>query len=298
MRLLITGGQGQLAADLTGAFAGIDIHALGRADLDITAPDAVRAAMNDLRPTVVINTAAYHDVDRCESEPEMSFAVNSAAVQRLAAASDAVGALFVHLSTDYVFGGTRHRPYVEDDPVDPISVYGASKAAGEMAIRVATGQHLIVRTTGLYGLAGRRTGRGNFVETMLRLAGRGKPINVVNDQTLTPSYTADVARRVAELVELGATGTYHVTSGGECSWYQFAAEIFRLAGARVNLYPTQQTDRPAPARRPSYSVLGHRKMETLGLPPMRHWQAALAEYMETRGQPLRPAIPRSTDGPT
>lgn len=285
MYLLITGGQGQLAADLAEAFAGNEVHALGRAQLDITAPRDIEAVMRDLQPNVVINTAAYHNVDRCESSPEMSFAVNAAAVQRLAAASAMEGALFIHLSTDYVFGGMRDRPYHEDDPVDPVSVYGASKAAGEIAIRATTDRHLIVRTTGLYGLAGRQTGRGNFVETMLRLADRGDPIRVVADQTLTPSYTADVARRIADLVETGATGTYHVTSGGACSWYQFAAEIFDLVHRPVSLHPTKQADRPTPAKRPSYSVLGHDKMRALGLPPMREWRAALTEYIERRALP-------------
>lgn len=282
MRLLITGGKGQLAADLTAAFAGHEVLALGREHLDIISAENVAAVVRDLRPDVIINTAAYHNVDRCETEPDMSFAVNAAAVQRLAAMCAAEGALFVHLSTDYVFSGARDRPYHEDDPVDPISVYGASKAAGEMAIRATMSRHLIIRTTGLYGLAGRQTGRGNFVETMLRLAAGGKPISVVDDQTLTPSYTVDVAQRIATFVEIGATGTYHVTNTGECSWYQFAAEIFRLSSVQVSLHPVSQADRPAAARRPSYSVLGHDKMTDLGLPATRHWQAALADYLERR----------------
>lgn len=283
MRILITGGQGQLAADLVAAFPNDEVWAPGRRDLDITLPAQIDDAMQCLKPDVVINTAAYHNVDRCETEPEMSFAVNAAAVQRLAAASAARHALFVHLSTDYVFGGTARQPYREDDPVDPISVYGASKAAGEIAVRAATERHLIIRTTGLYGLAGRQTARGNFVETMLRLADRGAPITVVADQTLTPSHTPDVARRIAELIAAGATGTYHVTNSGACSWYEFAAEIFRLAGRSVPLHPSRQADRPTPAKRPAYSVLGHEGMLQVGLPPMQDWHAALNEYMARRG---------------
>lgn len=282
MQVLITGGQGQLAADLIEAFAGHDVSAPGRAELDITDVQQIDHVMQRLKPDVVINTAAYHNVDRCETEPEMSFAVNAAAVQRLAASSAAHHATFVHLSTDYVFDGTTDHPYGEDDPVNPLSIYGASKAAGEMAIRATTSRHLIVRTTGLYGLAGRRTGRGNFVETMLRLADRQEPLTVVADQILTPSYTRDVARRIVDLVTLEATGTFHVTSGGQCSWYDFAAEIFRRSGREVNLVPTRQVDRPTPAHRPSYSVLGHRRMGDLGLAEMRDWQGALAEYIARR----------------
>lgn len=282
MRILITGGQGQLAADLIEAFAGHDISAPGRAELDITASQQIDEVMQRLEPDVVINTAAYHNVDRCETEPELSFAVNAAAVQRLAASSAAHHATFVHLSTDYVFDGSSDQPYKEDHPVNPLSVYGASKAAGEMAVRATTSRHLIVRTTGLYGLAGRRTGRGNFVETMLRLADRQEPLTVVADQILTPSYTPDVARRIVDLVTLGVTGTFHVTSGGQCSWYDFAAEIFRLGDRSVDLTPTRQVDRPAPARRPTYSVLGHGRMRDLGLAEMRGWQDALAEYLARR----------------
>ncbi len=282
MRVLITGGQGQLAADLIEAFGGHEAFAPGRGELDITVPEQVDREIQRIQPDVVINTAAFHNVDRCESEPEMSFAVNAAAVQRLAASSARCGARFVHLSTDYVFDGVSNQPYCEDAHINPISVYGTSKAAGEMAVRAATSRHIIVRTTGLYGLAGRRTGRGNFVETMLRLADGQGPITVVADQVLTPSYTPDVAQRIAELVMLDATGTFHVTSGGQCSWYEFAAEIFRLAGAAVNLMPARQADRPAPARRPAYSVLGHERMRDMGLLEMRDWRVALVDYMAQR----------------
>jgi dTDP-4-dehydrorhamnose reductase len=224
MRILITGGRGQLAADLVQAFMGHEITALGHQEMDITSLDQIRTVMDTFRPQVLLNTAAYHNVDRCESEPEQSFLVNAAAPQRLAAACHDAGALLVHFTTDYVFGGRKRTPYDESDPVDPVNVYGASKVAGELAIRATSDRHLIVRTTGLYGLAAIRNRRPNFVETMLRLAAEAKPILVVANQVLTPSSTRDVADTVARLVEMDAIGTVHVTNQGQCSWYEFAAD--------------------------------------------------------------------------
>ena len=281
MRILITGGKGRLAAALVAALSHDEVIALDHAHLDITNHDRVNAVVHDVRPDVVVNTAAFHQVDLCETEPERSFAVNAAAPQRLAAICKGVGALLVHMSTDYVFDGQKREPYTEEDRVDPLSVYGASKAAGEMALRCATDRHLIVRTTGLYGPGGTAGGRINFVERMLRLAAEGEPISVVHDQILTPSYTHDVAEVVAQLIYLDSSGTYHATNGGQCSWYEFAAEIFRLASQQPDLSPTTQAERPMPARRPAYSVLAHQGLRRLGVPEPRPWQDALREYMSS-----------------
>jgi dTDP-4-dehydrorhamnose reductase len=171
--------------------------------------------------------------------------------------------------------------------VDPINIYGVSKAAGEMAVRATAQRHLIIRVSGLYGVGGMRTSRGNFVETMLRLGARGEPVSVVDRQTLTPTATADVADVVRELLTRDATGTYHVTNCGECSWYQFAREIFRLAGMRVDLRPISQDLRPTPARRPVYSVLAHDALLKIGMPDLRPWQEALASYMAQRASAVR-----------
>jgi len=279
MRILITGGRGQLATDLVPALADHAVTALGRDQLDIANPDQVEAAFRELRPDVIVNTAAFHKVDLCETEPESSFTVNAAVPQRLARAARDTGALLVHFSTDYVFDGHQHIPYRETDPVNPISVYGASKAAGEMAIRATTDRHLIIRTSGLYGHAGATTAHGNFPTTMLRLAAAGGPISVVDDQVLTPSATLDVARATAGLLDTQATGTFHVTNSGECSWYQFAAELFRLAGVDADVRPVSQGERPVPARRPAYSVLAHEGIMRLGLPDIRPWQEALGDYV-------------------
>ncbi|HEX6509270.1 MAG TPA: dTDP-4-dehydrorhamnose reductase [Chloroflexota bacterium] len=284
MRVLITGGEGQLAGDLMRSFHEHDVLALGRAELDVTQPASIDSVVTLSAPDVIVNTAAFHRVDLCESEPEQSFLVNAAAPQRLARWCAEHGSVLVHFSTDYVFDGRKGRPYTEDDPIAPLSVYGTSKSAGEMAIRATTDRHLIVRTTGVYGVAGVGTPHGNFVETMLRLAGKGAPVSVVADQILTPTYARDLAEAVVRLVEGQVTGTVHVTGSGECSWYDFAAEIFRLAGVATPIVPTTQGERPVPAARPAYSVLAHERLRSLGIPEPLPWKLGLAAYMAERAE--------------
>jgi dTDP-4-dehydrorhamnose reductase len=220
MRVLITGGGGQLAADLVRALGDCVAAAPTHTELDITDVAGIERALAELAPDVVINTAAFHRVDRCESELERSFAVNAAACARC-------GSLLVHVSTDYVFDGKQRRPYCEEDTMAPINVCGASKAAGELAIRATTTHDLIIRATGLYGLAGRTAPHGNSVETMLRLAAAEKPIMVVDSQKLTPTYAADLATSLAQLLERGATGTYHVTVHGRRRYGVTDAKIHR-----------------------------------------------------------------------
>jgi dTDP-4-dehydrorhamnose reductase len=286
MKILITGGDGQLAADLLLSLSSHDTVAIGRDGLDITNHEAIEDVLTRETPDVVVNTAAFHRVDLCEDEPEQSFLVNSAGPRRLARACDRLGATFVHFSTDYVFDGRKMSPYVETDTVNPLSVYGSSKAAGEMVIRCTGERHLIVRTTGVFGLAGARSRHGNFVETMLRLAAKGDPVFVVADQTLTPTYGHDLAETVRALIETEVRGTVHVTGGGECSWHEFATEIFRLAGSPTLISPTLQDERPAPARRPAYSVLAHHRLKGLGIREPRHWKEALQEYISVRAAKL------------
>lgn len=282
MRVLITGGRGQLAADLRRLLGDEVIAAPGREDLNIGDAVQVGNVLSLHRPDVVVNCAAFNRVDVCESEPEQSFAINAAAPQRLAAHCREHGILLVHFSTDYVFAGNQSTPYQEGDQIGPVNVYGASKAAGELAIRCTTDQHLIIRTTGLYGAAGVGTRHGNFVETMLRLAAGGQAIAVTDSQILTPTFTEDVAQVMCRLVRDGASGTYHVTNGGQCSWYEFACEIFRLAGRGIEVARTNQAERPTPARRPPYSVLAHAALLHAGIPEPRHWQEALGAYLAGR----------------
>lgn len=288
MRVLITGGGGQLAADLCAAFSQAEVISLARQELDICAPEQIEARLDAGVPDVVLNTAAFHKVDVCESDPEESFRVNAAAPHRLAAACKVRGITLVHYSTDYVFDGEASEPYPENAPVNPISVYGVSKAAGEMAIRCTGANHLIVRTTGLYGLTGAATARGNFVETMIKLGTTREVTGVVADQTLTPTSTEDLAALTRQLIEAGARGTVHATSGGRCTWYEFASEIFRLAELPGRVEPIPHTQFPTPARRPTFSVLAHTALPCWGVPEPRPWQEALADYLRQRASVLSP----------
>lgn len=294
MKILLIGANGQLGHDLLTALAHHDV--LGTARGAITVNDSendwpspialdvcdaveVRATITSFSPAIVINCAAYHRVDDIESDASQALAVNALAAQRLALICREVDAALLHISTDYVFDGAKRTPYVETDLPNPLSAYGATKLAGELLIRAAWCKHYIVRTCGLYGLAGASGKGGNFVNTMLRLAQEGKPIRVVNDQTCTPTFTKDLAQQIARLIETGAYGTYHITNDGACTWYEFACEIFRLAGLQPEVRAITSAEFNVLARRPPYSVLENAGLKALGIDQMRHWREALAEYV-------------------
>ena len=283
MKVAVLGSAGQLGRDLVPRLAG-EVVPLTRADLDLGRPETVAAALAAHRPAVLVNCAAYNFVDKAEAEPEAAFAVNAWGVRELARACHAAGTKLVHISTDYVFGldTSRATPFTEDDPPGPVSVYGLSKLAGEYLARAASPDNLVVRTCGLYGVWGSGGKGGNFVETMLRVAGQGKPLRVVHDQRCTPTYTADLAGAVAGLIRAGASGLYHVTNGGDCSWYELAAETFRQAGVSADLTPITGAEFGAAARRPGYSVLSNAKLAAAGVPAPRAWRDALAAYLAER----------------
>jgi dTDP-4-dehydrorhamnose reductase len=283
LQTVVFGAAGQLGGELCRCLAG-DVVALTRADADLTQPDAVRSALDRIRPGVVINCAAYNFVDRAESEPHAAFAVNGWAVRDLARACRDLGCILVHFSSDYVFGldEQRRTPYAESDAPGPLNVYGLSKLAGEYLVRATTPKHFVIRTCGLYGAGGSGGKGGNFVETMLRLAGEDRPLRVVADQTCTPSYTVDVARATAALIQTGRHGVYHLTNGGGCSWHEFARAIFEAAGVKAEVTPITSEQFGAAARRPAYSVLAMRAYEGLGLPPLAPWREALGRYLQER----------------
>jgi dTDP-4-dehydrorhamnose reductase len=282
MRIAVLGSAGQLGRDLTPRLAG-ELIPVPRAGGDLARPDVLRATLVDLKPDVVVNCAAYNFVDKAETEPDAAFKVNADGVRHLADACREIGAYLVHVSTDYVFGldEARTEPLGEDAPPGPVSAYGLSKLAGEYWARMRCPKHLVVRTCGLYGVWGSGGKGGNFVETMLRVAGQGKPLKVVADQRCTPTYTADLADAIAQLIAKEVTGLVHATSGGATSWHEFAAEIFRLSGVAADLTPISSAEFGAPARRPGYSVLACRRLTDAGL-AMRPWQEALAAYLHER----------------
>jgi dTDP-4-dehydrorhamnose reductase len=283
MKYAVLGAGGQLGRDLCPRLTG-EVIPLGRDLADLTKPEVVRSTLIGLRPDVVVNCAAYNFVDRAEGEPEAAFAVNAWGVRLLAAVCHELNCVLMHFSTDYVFGleGDRRTPYSECDAPGPVSVYGLSKLAGEYCVRALCPRHFIVRTCGLYGVWGSGGKGDNFVEKILRAAGQGKPLRVVNDQVCTPSYTAEVAAAAISLMNAERFGVYHLTNAGACSWHEFAASILEQAGISADLTPIPSREYPTPARRPAYSVLASAGFEALGLPPLRPWREALGAYLRER----------------
>ncbi|AOX66770.1 dTDP-4-dehydrorhamnose reductase [Curtobacterium sp. BH-2-1-1] len=270
-RTLITGAAGMLGRDLQLALQGRDVTALGRADLDITDPDAVDAAVAG--HDVVINSAAYTKVDDAETHESDAAAVNATGPRLLAEAAVRHGAKLVTISTDYVFDGNGTAPYAEDAPTDPLNAYGRTKAEGEAHVRrIAPDSSYIVRTAWIYGAHG-----PNFAATMLRLAQTHDTVSVVTDQVGQPTWTGDLAARIVELVDADApAGTYHGTNSGQGSWYDFTKAIFAENGLDPDrVLPTDSAAFVRPAPRPAYSVLGHGGWSRAGLAPMRDWREAL-----------------------
>jgi dTDP-4-dehydrorhamnose reductase len=283
MRIAILGASGQLGTDLTSNLADEDVVPLVRGDVDVSNHARARSALADIRPHVIVNTTAYHRVDDCEDHPELAYSINALSVLNLVRAANRLGALLVHFSTDYVFDGRSNTPYIETSETLPLSVYGNSKLAGEYLVRSLAKDFILVRTCGLYGRAGSRGKGGNFVETMLKKARAGEPIRVVDDQVLTPTSTADLARQLVELLNARKRGLFHITNEGSCSWYEFARAVFEIAGIEPNLSPTTSELYKAPATRPKYSVLENRHLKDLGLNQMLHWRDALREYLAATG---------------
>lgn len=281
--IVVTGAGGQLGSELCRQW-GEQAVGLDLPEFDLTKAAAVAARLERLRPQVVVNAAAYTQVDKAEQEAGLCRAINAEAVAHLADSCRRLGCLLVQISTDYVFGGdpTRSIPFTEQDPPAPQGVYAKTKLEGE-ANAARWEKHLIVRTSGLFGLPGPQSA-GNFVETMLRLAGQRDRLQVVDDQRCTPSYTAHVARAIRFLASSRATGIYHVVNRGETTWFEFAREIFQQAGLSVTLEPISTAQYAAPASRPHYSVLNTAKYHTLpGRPTMPRWQDALSQYLAIRG---------------
>ncbi|MEK6725509.1 MAG: dTDP-4-dehydrorhamnose reductase [Deltaproteobacteria bacterium] len=288
-KLALIGANGMLARMVRHVAPSIyDITSFDLPDFDITNRDLVLSAMMHLRPYVIVNCAAYTDVDRCETNEELALLVNGSGPGYLAEAALDTGATLVHISTDYVFTGDKTEPYSEDDPTGPLSSYGQSKLEGEKAIMSSgLSRYFIIRTSWLYGPGGK-----NFVETILRLAGEREELRIVADQHGSPTYTEDLANAISSLLEIEDAqrpyGIYHVSNSGSCSWYEFAVEIVRLA--RLNklpikverIIPISTEDFPLPAKRPSYSVFSKQKYETITGQIMPEWRESLIKYFAVR----------------
>jgi len=295
MKVLLIGANGQLGTDLLKVFqaAGDTVVPVTHDHLDVCSSAQISKAMAEAGPDVVLNTAAYHRVDECEKEAALAFQVNGTAVMYLAQAAKAAGATLVHYSTDYVFGGyEKGAPYDETDLPAPVNVYGTSKVAGEHLISAYADRYFAIRTCGVYGVAGSKGRGGNFVETMLKKATAGESIRVVDDQILTPTYTVDLALATRSLILTGRYGLYHVSSEGQCSWYEFARYIFECAGLEAKLSPVKSSEFASPVRRPANSVLSKAKLRAAGV-SIPSWKDAVPRYLEERSRKTASTSPVS-----
>jgi dTDP-4-dehydrorhamnose reductase len=273
--ILVAGAGGMLGHDLLAAFAGT-ARGVCREDMDITSFTAVRKVLMTLKPRVVINAMAFTDVDGCESRQEQAFRVNGEGVKHLAEVTAEIGAKLVHVSSDYVFDGMKGSPYVEEDPVNPLSIYGKSKLAGEENARLNR-NNLVVRSQWLYGLHGK-----NFVETMLRLAKEKDELSIVDDQVGSPTRTVDLALAIKALIDKDCRGTYHAVNTGSCSWFGFAGTIFDEKGIEIGLRPITSVELGRPAQRPLFSVLDCGKLQRDTGLLMGDWRDALKKYLKAR----------------
>jgi dTDP-4-dehydrorhamnose reductase len=289
LKILITGISGMLGVDLYQTLrekyevVGFDLKEFPSTSFlppsvqrgDIARIDEVRKAFNELAPQMVVHTAAHTDVDGCERDPDRAYKVNALGTQNVCLACQDLNIPLMYISTDFVFDGNKDSPYLEFDQPHPISIYGRSKLAGEEYVKTLLNKYFIVRTSWLYGHYGR-----NFIETILELARQKKELKVVNDQVGSPTYTRDLSRKIKELLPTELYGIYHITNSGNCSWYEFAREILRLAGIReVELKPitSEELDRPAP--RPRFSVLENYCLRVVLGNSMREWKEALEDYL-------------------
>jgi dTDP-4-dehydrorhamnose reductase len=285
-RAVVFGASGQLGVELVRELKSrnYEVAAWDRAHADITDAAAVERALANFDAQAVFNCAAYNQVDVAEKEPQAAYQVNALGVRNLALACRQIDARLVHFSTDYVFDGTASRPYVEEDATHPLGAYAVSKLAGELYAQAYLDRALIVRTSGVFGPGGLVTARGNFVELMLRLAGSGQTIRVVEDHVASPTFAPYLAARTADLIVRNASGVYHAGGGAPVSWFDFAKMIFETAGVKPQLQPTNEREYRTPARRPRYSPLSNAKMEKAGVAPMPPLREAVETYFRLRGR--------------
>ncbi|NLG15981.1 MAG: dTDP-4-dehydrorhamnose reductase [Fibrobacter sp.] len=279
--VLIVGSGGQLGSDMVKVFRK-EQYAVEEIDfpsIDISDRESVRKAIAKTRPSYIINCAAFTAVDDCETKQETAYAINAKGPENLALTAEETGSLLVHISTDYVFDGTKITPYVETDAPNPLTVYGKSKLEGERLVAQSCSRHQIFRIAWLYGLHG-----NNFVKAIRNAAVKkissGEPLKVVNDQFGTPTYTVEVCRQILKCINSGNHGIFHCTSEGWCSWYDFAREILSKSGIDVKVVPCTTEDFPRPAPRPRYSVLENARLKGLGLNIFPEWKVAFENYLD------------------
>lgn len=276
MRILITGASGMLGHDLQRTLKNHELILYNSKNLDITNKNLVSEKINEMKPDILINSAAYTNVDDCETNYEEAHKVNALGPKNLATVCKDLKIPLVHISTDYVFDGKKTEPLKENDNLGPQTAYGKTKLEGEQFIQKILDEYFIIRTAWLYGCDG-----NNFVKTMLNLSKSHNEINVVNDQIGSPTFTYDLAKGISEIIKTDKYGVYHLTNSGSCSWYEFSKEIFKLANINVKVIPVTTEEFPRPAPRPKYSVLSNDKWIKQGFKPLRDYKEALKEYLLT-----------------
>lgn len=279
MKILITGVNGMLGTDLTQLFTPqFEVTAIDIQQLDLTDNNATIDYITNLKPHIIINCAAYTNVDGCETEIDTAYKANAVAPRNIAVASNNINAKFLHISTDYVFDGETNKPYKEDDTTNPLSIYGKSKLMGEDLVKCFSNKYFILRTQWLYGKNG-----NNFAKTMLKLANESPSIKVVNDQFGSPTYTRDLCTVIEQIIKTENYGTYHITNSGVTSWYEFAKTIFTLTNIKVDLRPCTTEEFPRPAHRPKFSKLDNYFWRINGFNELRNYKEALKDYLKETG---------------
>ena len=282
MKIAVIGANGQLGTDVVSAFSkeGHDVSVLTHSDIELSDLDSVSKQLNTGGADVVVNTAAMHNVDNCEKDPQRAFAVNAVGARNLSLVANDLGAKLIHVSTGYVFDGAKRTPYEESDAPNPLNVYGNSKLAGEYFVRNTAAKHFVVRTSAIYGKSPCRAKGGlNFIDLMLKLSRERSEVRVVDSEVVTPTSTSEIASQIVVLSKSDAYGLYHATAEGSCSWYEFAKEIFSLTNTKITLKIADPKEFPAKVRRPEYSVLENRSLNRNRINLFKPWQQGLREYL-------------------
>lgn len=282
MKVALIGANGQLGSDLTLAMEDANIESIpvNHSDVAIEDHEGLKKVLKDIKPEIVINTSAYHNVPKCEENPDISFDVNAVGAYNLAKLSNELAFKVLHYSTDYVFNGEKKAPYVESDAPDPLNTYAISKLAGEQFLKHYSDSAFVVRISGIYGKVPCRAKGGNFIHTMNRLNKEKPEVKVVDDEVLTPTPTKVIAHNTLKLIETEHFGLYHMTCEGSCSWYEFAKVIFETLGFETPLYSCSVSDFPSNVKRPFYSVLENQELKINGINEMPHWKDALVDFLK------------------
>ncbi|MBN2145068.1 MAG: dTDP-4-dehydrorhamnose reductase [Candidatus Aureabacteria bacterium] len=288
MKIIVIGSNGQLGTDLCDRLKHHELIPLTHDDVEIGDEHAVFSTLPSLHPDVIINTASFHNVPKCEDQPEQALKVNVLGPRNLAKVCHAMNIWLIHFSTDYVFDGLKKSPYLETDPPNPLNFYAVTKLAGEETVKIYCERHKIIRVSGLYGRIPCRAKGGNFVSTMLKLGREKKEIDVVNDEFLTPTNTHDIANQMESLLPLPDSGIFHISNSGYCSWHEFASAIFEFSGINVKVNPIPASAYPSTLKRPSWSVLENARIKKLGIYQMRHWKEALKDHLKQSPSLLEP----------